>query len=472
MFQKEALIKRYSFIMIDVFSLFIALVLSNLMRFGTLQLFQYDNLYIHVFVIALLACVMGNLSFHLDKHIFDRGYYQEFISVAKSGICIATIVMTYLVLSQEAIHYSRIQLIYFFVIYMVMDYVGHQLAKPIIANYYKNSRSCRKILLFTSSDKVDQVLERFHMTNNWYFDLSYIVIADKDMQGQFIDNIPVVANADNMLERIKNMTVDAVFINISFSQQFSLNIKQILHDFQSMGIIVHVNIDALELDVADKVIENLGAFKVVSYTNKLRNSGQLIIKKIIDMIGAIVGLIITGVISIILVPLIRLDSKGPAFYAQTRVGKNGRHFKMYKFRSMYMDADKRKEELMEKNEMQGAMFKMENDPRITRVGKFIRKYSLDELPQFYNVLKGDMSLVGTRPPTVDEVEKYKVEQKRRLSVTPGMTGLWQVSGRSDIYDFDQIVKLDLEYIDKWSIGLDLKLLIKTIVVCFEGKGAR
>lgn len=472
MFQKEALIKRYSFMMIDVCGLFVALVLSNLMRFGTLQLFQYDNLYIHVFVIALVACIMGNLSFHLDKHIFDRGYYQEFVSVVKSGICIATIVMAYLVLSQEAIHYSRIQLIYFFIIYIVTDYVGHQIAKPVIANYYKNSRSCRKILLFTSSDKVDQVLERFHMTNNWYFDLSYIVIADKDMQGQFIDNIPVVANADNMLERIKNMTVDAVFINISFSQQFSLNIKQILHDFQSMGIIVHVNIDALELDVADKVIENLGAFKVVSYTNKLRNSGQLIIKKIIDMIGAIVGLMITGVVSIILVPLIRLDSKGPAFYAQTRVGKNGRHFKMYKFRSMYMDADKRKEELMEKNEMQGAMFKMENDPRITRVGKFIRKYSLDELPQFYNVLKGDMSLVGTRPPTVDEVEKYKVEQKRRLSVTPGMTGLWQVSGRSDIYDFDQIVKLDLEYIDKWSIGLDLKLLIKTIVVCFEGKGAK
>jgi lipopolysaccharide/colanic/teichoic acid biosynthesis glycosyltransferase len=191
-----------------------------------------------------------------------------------------------------------------------------------------------------------------------------------------------------------------------------------------------------------------------------------------DILGAVVGLLITGIVSIIVVPAIKLDSPGPAIYAQMRVGKNGRHFKMYKFRSMYLDADARKAELMAHNEMQGAMFKMENDPRITKVGKFIRKYSIDELPQFYNVLKGDMSLVGTRPPTVDEVEKYRVEQKRRLSVTPGMTGLWQVSGRSDIYDFDEIVKLDLNYIDQWSVQLDIKLIFKTIAVCFKGSGAK
>ena len=139
---------------------------------------------------------------------------------------------------------------------------------------------------------------------------------------------------------------------------------------------------------------------------------------------------------------------------------------------MYKDADKRKAELMAQNEMQGAMFKMENDPRITKVGKFIRKTSLDEFPQFFNVLKGDMSLVGTRPPTVDEVEFYQTEQKRRLSVVPGITGLWQTSGRSDITDFDEVVKLDLQYIDNWSIGLDIKLLFKTVFQVFLGKGAK
>ena len=151
---------------------------------------------------------------------------------------------------------------------------------------------------------------------------------------------------------------------------------------------------------------------------------------------------------------------------------NGRIFKFYKFRSMYQDAEERKKELMAQNEMNGLMFKMENDPRVTRVGKFIRKTSLDELPQFWNVLRGEMSLVGTRPPTVEEYMQYTPYQKRRISFKPGITGLWQVSGRSDIKDFDEVVKLDLEYIDNWSIWLDIKLIIQTVLVVLRRKGAR
>lgn len=149
-------------------------------------------------------------------------------------------------------------------------------------------------------------------------------------------------------------------------------------------------------------------------------------------------------------PAIKLESPGPVFFGQTRIGKNGRRFTFYKFRSMYQDAEQRKKELMAQNEVKGLMFKMENDPRITRVGRFIRKTSIDELPQFWNVLKGDMSLVGTRPPTVDEFEQYEAKHKCRLSMTPGLTGMWQISGRSDIKDFDEVVRLDMEYIDNWN----------------------
>lgn len=471
MFHKESFIKRYVFIGIDIIALTIALVLSNLIRFGAIDLPQYDNLYIHVYIISIVSCVIGNIAFNLNKHIFDRGYYQEFVAVVKSCICIGTVVLSYLFMSQQGIHYSRAQLSYFFIIYFMLSYIGHQLLKPTIAAYYKKSRSCRKIMLITSSDKVESILEKFELRNNWYFDLAYICIVDKDMQGKTIQGLPVIANKENMLEVSKDIVLDAVFINVPYYVHSFFDTQKCLHDFQSLGVIVHVNIDALELDVAEKVIENLGFFKVVSYASRLREPGQLVIKRCMDIVGGLVGCLITIVFGIFVVPAIYIESPGKVIYSQMRVGKNGRHFKMYKFRSMYPDADKRKAELMAQNEMKGAMFKMKDDPRITKVGKFIRKYSIDELPQFFNVLKGDMSLVGTRPPTVDEVEKYRVEQKRRLSVTPGMTGLWQTSGRSEVYDFDEIVKLDLKYIDTWSVGLDVKLLLKTIVVCVKGSGA-
>ena len=153
------------------------------------------------------------------------------------------------------------------------------------------------------------------------------------------------------------------------------------------------------------------------------------------------------------------------------MGRNGRQFRIYKFRSMVRDADAKKAELMEQNEMKGHMFKVEDDPRITKVGRFIRKHSIDEMPQFWNVLKGDMSLVGTRPPTVDEFEHYSVDHKRRLSMVPGLTGMWQVNGRSDVVDFEEVVRMDTQYIENWSLLLDVQLLLKTIGIVFTGKGA-
>ena len=190
------------------------------------------------------------------------------------------------------------------------------------------------------------------------------------------------------------------------------------------------------------------------------------------IIGALVGVLITAALYPFVALAIKLDSKGPVVFKQTRIGRNGRRFYMYKFRSMYIDAEERKKELMAKNEVEGLMFKMENDPRITKVGKFLRKTSIDELPQFFNVLKGDMSLVGTRPPTVDEFEQYSLHYRRRLSITPGLTGMWQVSGRSDIKNFDEVVKLDLSYIDNWSLTLDIKILIQTVGVVLFGRGSK
>ena len=195
-------------------------------------------------------------------------------------------------------------------------------------------------------------------------------------------------------------------------------------------------------------------------------------KHLLDYTGGFVGFLIFAVVYIVLGPIIKLDSKGPILFSQNRVGRNGRIFKCYKFRSMRQDAEELKKTLMAQNEMNGLMFKMENDPRITKVGRFIRKTSLDELPQFINVLKGDMSLVGTRPPTVDEYEQYEPKHRARVSMMPGLTGLWQVSGRSNIRDFDEVVKLDMEYIDNSSFWMDVKIILLTIKVVLFGRGAK
>ena len=263
--------------------------------------------------------------------------------------------------------------------------------------------------------------------------------------------------------------VDEVFLNLP-SEEYEIG--EYVSQFETMGIDVTVNLNAFDLNFAgNKRIREVAGLNVVTFSTNFYKPSHVTAKRVIDICGSLVGLLLCGLVAIVLVPLIRKDG-GPAIFAQKRVGKNGRYFKFYKFRSMYVDAEERKKELMDQNTMTGGMFKMDNDPRITPIGRFIRKTSLDELPQFFNVLKGDMSLVGTRPPTVDEYEKYTPEQKRRLSFKPGITGLWQVSGRSEITDFDEVVRLDVSYIDDWTIWSDIKILLKTIKVVFKRDGAK
>ena len=199
---------------------------------------------------------------------------------------------------------------------------------------------------------------------------------------------------------------------------------------------------------------------------------DVIIKRIMDIAAGLI-LFIAMCIAFPFVALgIMIQAPGPIFFKQTRIGKNGRRFDIYKFRSMYMDAEERKAELMKQNEMgSDFMFKMKDDPRIFPIGKLIRKLSIDELPQAINILRGDMSLVGTRPPTEKEFELYENYHRRRVSIKPGLTGMWQVSGRSSITDFDDIVKLDCEYIDNWNLRLDLKIIAKTVWVVLFGRGA-
>ena len=231
-------------------------------------------------------------------------------------------------------------------------------------------------------------------------------------------------------------------------------------------------------------VEKVNGFNVVTMTANYASPMQLFLKRVMDIIGGLIGSVFALLIMLIVGPVIRRKSPGPIIYKQERIGQNGKRFQVYKIRSMYMDADARKKEFMAQNRVSdGMMFKLEFDPRIigneilpdgtrkTGIGEFIRSHSLDEFPQFWNVLKGDMSIVGTRPPTVDEWEKYQYHHRARLAFRPGVTGMWQTSGRSNITDFEEVVRLDTEYIEHWSLGLDIKLILKTIRNMFTKDGA-
>ena len=252
-----------------------------------------------------------------------------------------------------------------------------------------------------------------------------------------------------------------------------------------MGITVHEKLN-INADILGKkqLVEKIGDYTVLTTSINYATTLQTFAKRALDIVGGLLGCIATRILFLFLAPVIYFSSPGPVIFSQYRVGKNGKKFKIYKFRTMYMDAEERKKELMENNRVKdGMMFKLDFDPRIIGnkvmpdgtlkfgIGSKIRALSLDEFPQFLNVLKGDMSLVGTRPPTLDEWEKYELHHRARLAIKPGITGMWQVSGRSNITDFEEVVKLDTKYISEWNLGLDLKILCKTIGVVFKKEGS-
>lgn len=287
-----------------------------------------------------------------------------------------------------------------------------------------------------------------------------------------------MANRFNLFEYTCREWIDEVFIDKLASAELRTELTE---HFVEMGLTVHWALVKEEDYLFQRqYVENLGPYTVLSMSVNMMSVRQAFAKRAMDIVGGIVGCLITMVLCVIVGPLIYLKSPGPIFFKQTRIGKNGKKFQMYKFRSMYMDAEERKKELMAQNKVKdGMMFKMDFDPRIIGsekgpgkgLGNFIRKTSIDEFPQFINVLKGDMSLVGTRPPTVDEWEKYQLHHRARLATKPGITGLWQVSGRSSITDFEEVVKLDTKYITNWSIALDLRILLKTVLVVVKKDGA-
>lgn len=290
-----------------------------------------------------------------------------------------------------------------------------------------------------------QLLHQGNVPEQIVFDCSQTMFIDSSGIGALVSNHKIA----------QEKGVDLVFRNIPT---------------QMMAVLVMTGLDqVLKIEQSSESITKANTW-LDDHLPTTHPSVRSKVKRVLDILGSIVGLLLTAIAFIPIAIVVKLDSPGPIFFVQTRLGWMGRPFRIWKFRSMYADAEARKQELETKNESDGKTFKIDKDPRITRVGRFLRKTSLDELPQFWNVLNGEMSLVGTRPPTPNEVEIYEVPEWRRLDVKPGMTGEWQVKGRDKILNFEDIIKLDLEYQHNWSLTHDLKLIIQTISVVLRRTG--
>lgn len=468
--RKGKIIEIYSVLLTDCICVVLSYALALLLRYGMLGEEHHRDTYVLVCVWILLFTVLYNTLIGSGRNFLRRGYFVEAKSVVKQLACLFIFLVCSLFFFKEAENFSRLLFAYYMIIYGLLLFGGHALLKKILRVSYRADRGHTKVMVITDCASADKLIPVLISGTEYDCEISAAVVWDKDMTGQQIAGVTIVASRENVIDVLKNMPMDEVFIHLPEAGKKAL--KELMENLEAMGVSCHYNIDVTGLDAKVRSVGKFGEFTVVTYAIQQIDNRRGMIKRLIDIVGSLIGLLVTGIFYPFVALMIKADSKGPVVFSQIRIGKNGRRFKIYKFRSMYIDAEERKKELADQNEMQGLMFKMEDDPRVTKVGKLLRKTSIDELPQFLNVLKGDMSLVGTRPPTEDEFAKYTPYYRRRLCMTPGLTGLWQVSGRSNVEDFDDVVKYDLHYIDHWSLSLDIKILFQTVFVVLFGKGAK
>ena len=434
----------------------------------------YGRLGMIMLLIQCLVMLFGNSY----KGIIQRGYGMEFVAVLQHVTIVEVIFVAYEFIVKETDTLSRYVILVSWGIGVGLCYIVRLLLKTYVRNRMVSEKHQSKMLVLTNQERAINCIAQVLSKKYREYRIIAVALPEEDYSTEENEtSLDVIYGDDNFWEYVRTHVVDEVYVD-TFRSPEELNI--LVERLLAMGITVHISMSFLPEELPNKFVEKIGSTHVISTSIKTARTWEIAAKRAMDIAGGLVGLALTGIAYIFVAPAIKKESPGSVFFKQERVGKNGRIFNIYKFRSMYLDAEERKKDLMEQNEMQGLMFKMENDPRIIGsekgpgkgIGNFIRKTSIDELPQFWNILKGEMSLVGTRPPTKQEYEQYELHHKVRLSMKPGLTGMWQTSGRSDITDFEEIVKLDAKYIENWSLWLDIKLIFKTILVVLDRKGSK
>lgn len=483
-------IKHIDFVVLDLFCIELSLFIANLIRFGSTFFLTDGNTYARLALMSAVLMICYIFFAEPYSGILRRDYLAELkaVIVNNAGLIILLVVCLFILHTTK--NYSRLVLAYFIVINIIITYCCHVFQKRHIRKRANVSDNAQELLLVLQAKDVKKCVDRLLKNPYGTTKLSGIIIVgdeiitevnsydgtcvmqktyhnlDEFKKGSKISSVTIVGNEEDLISYCKLNVVDDVLFYNSI-----VYLKKYQDILLNMGIRVHCNVVELEENYLKYQVKTINGIMTLSTSITSPAIWQKAVKRAMDIVGGLLGCIMTGLIAMVVFPVIKIQAPGPVFFSQIRIGKNGRKFKIYKFRSMYTDAEERKKDLMANNKMQGFMFKMDNDPRIFPFGNFLRKTSLDEFPQFYNVLKGEMSMCGTRPPTLDEYIQYAPHHKSRLAMKPGITGLWQVSGRSEITDFEEVVRLDNEYIRNWNLSLDLKILLKTIFVVFKRKGS-
>ena len=461
---KNARTKHLDFIIGDMVALGLAQFLMVLLNQDKLN----PVLYVYYVQLGLLLVIITlSVAFLTDgyRNILHRGYLKEIIAVIhQMTIIFATEVICLFSFRLVGL-FSRLVLFATFFVGILFMYAERLMIKNCLRRKFQNIKYARTIMVIATEQQAGILIRQLSSRILTIFKIQGVAITDRDMKGQTIQGVPVSCSMDGLSEYITGHIVDEILLSIPDDPRQEAELAK---QFLSIGMVVHIYMEQFLQDIPRKTLERVSNMNVITCFNREIPMRRLFCKRLLDILGGAVGCVMTLVIGL----LIFFKSPGPVLFSQIRVGKNGRKFRIYKFRSMVMDADEQKEMLMSRNKIRGNMFKMDDDPRIIPgIGHFIRRTSLDEFPQFFNVLRGDMSLVGTRPPTVDEYEAYSFSHKKRLAMKPGITGLWQISGRSDITDFEEVVKLDGQYIDQWDLEMDVKIIFKTILVILKRRGS-
>ena len=429
--------------------------------------------------ILVMFVLLFDIMTEIHKDVMYRSILKEFLlSIVNMGLASAVILLylKHVARMQVSVEMSWL----FFLASMGTNYIVMLIYKELVKKGLSVYNSKRRMIIIAMDDNIVDFVRRVESHSFGQIEIAGIVVieSEKFEVGDTIMGHPFICQIDDLPDYLLKKWVDEVFMNLPSRRAP----REVISRLTEMGITTHRAIDfSLEED-NNKMVESLAGFTCLTESVRIMQSTSFFAKRLMDIVGGLVGSVMAIILTIIVGPLIFITDPGPIFFAQPRIGKGGRVFKMIKFRSMYKDAEARKAELMKHNTVSdGMMFKMDNDPRILGsgqdgtkkgIGWFIRKFSIDEFPQFFQVLKGDMSLVGTRPPTLDEWEKYGSSHRARMAIRPGITGMWQASGRSDITDFEEVIRLDMEYIRNMDLWFDIKLILKTIKDQLRGAGAK